>query len=70
MFTSKSLLFDLVAGESLKELSIDGELFLYGWTPARDGATGTIVCLHGVASNASRWEEFMKPVRYEIDGIF
>ena len=54
MSVSESLLFDLVPGETLERLVIDGELFYYGWTPAREGTAGTIVCLHGVASNASR----------------
>lgn len=60
MSVSESLLFDLVPGETLERLVIDGELFYYGWTPAREGTAGTIVCLHGVASNASRWEEFIE----------
>lgn len=60
MAVREELRFDTVAGETLREVDIDGERFYYAYAPARSAHKGTLVLLHGVASNASRWEEFVE----------
>ena len=53
------LLFDLVAGESRYHLSLPNGNISYAIAQTTESTTcGTIVLIHGVGSNASRWEEF------------
>lgn len=65
MAVQENLRFDTVSGETLREIEIEGERFYYAYAPARSAYTGLLVLLHGVASNGSRWEEFveMSPLR-------
>ena len=60
MAVREHLRFDTVPGETLRELEIEGEHFYYAYAPARSAHGGLLVLLHGVASNGSRWEEFVE----------
>ena len=62
----KALRFDLVEGEVRGEVSVPGGIISYALSkPESESAKGTVVLLHGVGSNASRWEEFteLTPLR-------
>lgn len=58
MTIHERLIFDTVPGEKLERLFIGEESFYYGLSQARGKCFGTVLLLHGVASNGSRWEEF------------
>ena len=54
------LAYRLLEGETRHRLAREGALIHWSELPAKaDKALGTIVLLHGVASNGSRWEEFL-----------
>ena len=54
------LAYRLLEGEVRHRLARNGALIHWSEMPARSGdPCGTIVLLHGVASNGSRWEEFL-----------
>ncbi len=54
------LAYRLLAGETRHRLAREGALIHWSDLPAKSGKPlGTIVLLHGVASNGSRWEEFL-----------
>lgn len=53
------LLFELVEGEERREVALADGALSYALAACRNArCAGTIVLIHGVASNASRWEEF------------
>lgn len=53
------LLFDLVPGESRRQISFAHGCISYAIAQTTQAPSwGTIVLIHGVGSNASRWEEF------------
>ncbi len=55
------LLFELVEGEERREVALADGALSYAVADCRSGrCAGTIVLIHGVASNASRWEEFVE----------
>ena len=55
----EELLFDLVEGEEHREVALADGALSYAVASCRSGpCAGTIVLIHGVGSNASRWEEF------------
>ena len=55
----EELLFDLVEGEEHREVALADVALSYAVASCRSGpCAGTIVLIHGVGSNASRWEEF------------
>lgn len=59
MGCSEELLFDLVEGEVHREVRICDGCLSYAVASCRCARSlGTIVLIHGVGSNASRWEEF------------
>lgn len=54
------LAYRVLEGETRHRLAREGALIHWSELPAKaDKALGTIVLLHGVASNGSRWEEFL-----------
>ena len=54
------LAYRLLEGETRHRLAREGALIHWSELPAKaEKALGTIVLLHGVASNGSRWEEFL-----------
>ena len=61
-----NLQFDLIEGEVRREVGVPEALISYAVLPAENSIIkGTILLLHGVGSNASRWEEFaeLTPLR-------
>ncbi|MGN1149313.1 MAG: alpha/beta fold hydrolase [Sutterella sp.] len=60
------LQFDLVEGEMRREVDVQNGVISYAVLPAEhEDFKGVILLLHGVGSNASRWEEFteLTPLR-------
>lgn len=67
MSTREELRFDLVEGEVRHEIVHSDGYLSYAVAECDHTCRGTIVLLHGVGSNASRWEEFVEqtPLRKE-----
>ena len=53
------LLFPLVAGETRLVIPLEETVLSAALKPASDRSQRLIVFVHGAASNASRWEEFV-----------
>ena len=56
---AETLVYRLLDGETRHRLTVPGALVHWSNLPAKEKPLGTIVLLHGVASNGSRWEEFL-----------
>lgn len=56
---AETLVYRLLDGETRHRLTVPGALVHWSSLPAKEKPLGTIVLLHGVASNGSRWEEFL-----------
>lgn len=54
----EALAYRLLEGETRHEFERDGATIFWSLFPSKGKALGTVILLHGVASNASRWEEF------------
>lgn len=56
----RELACDLVPGEERLEIFRPDAALSVGFIPCTGEVTGVLVLIHGVASNASRWEEFVE----------
>lgn len=56
---SVDLAYRLLPREQRHELSLPDARIHWSFRPAKSQPRGTVVLLHGVASNGSRWEEFI-----------
>ena len=52
------LSYRLLPGEARHYTERLGSKLSWSLYPAKENALGTVVFLHGIASNGSRWEEF------------
>ncbi len=52
------LSYRLLPGEARHYTERLGSKLSWSFFPAKENALGTVVFLHGIASNGSRWEEF------------
>lgn len=65
-----TLAYRLLEGEVRHQTPRAGALLSWSEIPARVRAKGTILLLHGVASNGSRWEEFLDTTPLRDDWNF
>ena len=56
----EKLAYQLLPGETAHRLDREGASLRYSVLPAAGQKVGTVIFLHGVASNGSRWEEFIE----------
>ena len=60
VYEKEKLAYRLLEGESAKRLERPGASLRYSVLPCAGEKVGTVIFLHGVASNGSRWEEFIE----------
>lgn len=60
VYEKEKLAYRLLEGESAKRLERPGASLRYSVLPCAGDKVGTVIFLHGVASNGSRWEEFIE----------
>lgn len=66
----RTLAYRLLEGEERRRTERSGAQIHWSRVPARRTARGTVVLLHGVASNGSRWEEFLDTTPLRDDWNF
>lgn len=59
-YEKEKLAYKLLEGETAKRLEQPGASLYYSVLPCAQDKLGTVLFLHGVASNGSRWEEFIE----------
>lgn len=60
VYEKEKLAYRLLDGETAKRLERPGASLRYSVLPCSGEKAGTVIFLHGVASNGSRWEEFIE----------
>ena len=60
VYEKEKLAYRLLDGETAKRLERPGASLRYSVLPCAGEKVGTVIFLHGVASNGSRWEEFIE----------